>query len=221
MKVLLIEDDRTVAVYVADLLFMQGIICEHAFHGEAGINLATENVYDVIVLDLILPDISGLKVCKRLRRLGQDTPVIMVTAKNNLSDKLAGFSAGADDYLCKPFAIEELAERIRVLAQRRSGQSKVLRVGELELDLHSFTAKREGVNLKLTPTGWQVLETLMRAYPAVVSREHLERVLWQETPPDSNSLKVHLCNLRQQLDKPFGSSLLKTVPKLGFKLTLE
>lgn len=221
MNILLIEDDRAVAIYVADLLLKEGIICEHAFHGEAGINLATENVYDVVVLDLNLPDISGLEVCKRLRRLGLDLPIIMLTAKTSISDRVTGFRAGADDYLCKPFAIEELTERIRVLAKRRSGQSKVLRVGELELDLYSFTAKRAGIELKLTPSGWQVLETLMRAYPAVVSREKLERVLWQESPPDSNSLKVHLCNLRQQLDKPFRTSLLKTVPKVGFKLTLE
>ncbi len=218
LNVLLVEDDRELAASVADYLALEQINCDHAYHGQAGLKLATDNDYDVVLLDLMLPRLDGLSVCQRLRQQGVDTPVLMLTARDTLDDKVAGFRAGTDDYLVKPFAMEELTLRIQALGKRRSGQSRKLRVGELELDLDNQQASRAGTSLKLTPSGWVLLETLARRSPAVVSREALERALWPDERPDSNSLKVHLHNLRRQVDKPFDSALIHTLAGRGFAL---
>ncbi|WP_297312553.1 response regulator transcription factor [Neptuniibacter sp.] len=216
MQVLLVEDDRDLAASVADYLALDHILVDHAYNGHAGLTLACDNHYDVLLLDLMLPRMDGLTLCEKLRGAGIDTPVLMLTARDTLDDKIAGFRAGTDDYLVKPFAMEELIIRIQALAKRRSGQIRKLTVADLEVDLDSKTAQRCGQLLKLTPTGWVILETLMRNSPNVVSKQQLEEVLWPEEIPDSNSLKVHMYHLRQQIDKPFNSALLQTIPGQGF-----
>ncbi|MCP4598803.1 MAG: response regulator transcription factor [Neptuniibacter sp.] len=216
IQVLLVEDDRDLAASVADYLALDHILVDHAYNGHAGLTLACDNHYDVLLLDLMLPRMDGLTLCEKLRGAGIDTPVLMLTARDTLDDKIAGFRAGTDDYLVKPFAMEELIIRIQALAKRRSGQIRKLTVADLEVDLDSKTAQRCGQLLKLTPTGWVILETLMRNSPNVVSKQQLEEVLWPEEIPDSNSLKVHMYHLRQQIDKPFNSALLQTIPGQGF-----
>lgn len=216
--VLLVEDDFDLAATVVQYLEMEAIQCDHAANGEAGLALALRNRFDVILLDINMPRLNGLQVCEALREKGVEVPVLMLTARDTLEDKVAGFRAGTDDYLVKPFALEELVVRINALARRRSGQVKRLRRGDLELDLSAKTAHRQGRMLQLTPIGWLILEALTRASPNVVSRQQLEHAVWQDDPPDSNALKVHLHKLRQQVDKPFAEALIHTVPNHGFVL---
>jgi len=215
IQLLLVEDDRDLAASVADYLALEKITVDHAYNGSAGLKLASENHYDLLLLDLMLPRMDGLTLCEKLRQMGNDTPVLMLTARDTLDDKVAGFTAGTDDYLIKPFAMEELIVRIRALARRRSGQIKKLQIADLIIEPETRTASRAGQPLKLTPSGWLLLETLMRASPAVVPRHQLEQILWPDELPDTNSLKVHIYQLRQQVDKPFTSSLIHTLPGQG------
>lgn len=218
LSVLLVEDDRDLAASVADYLSLENISCDHAFNGQAGLTLASENHYDVILLDLMLPRMDGLSVCQHLRDRGLDTPILMLTARDTLADKVAGFRAGTDDYLVKPFAMEELTMRTIALAGRRSSRSRKLAVADLEMDLNQRKVSRAGKNLTLTPSCWTLLETLMRASPEAVSRDALGEALWQDQPPDTDSLKVHMYKLRQQVDKPFEQALIHTVSGHGFAL---
>lgn len=221
LQVLLVEDDRDLAASVADYLALEHISVDHAYNGQAGLNLAKQNHYDVLLLDLMLPRMDGLSVCEQLRSAGVDTPILMLTARDTLEDKIAGFDAGTDDYLVKPFAMEELVIRVRALAKRRSGQVQKLSVADLTMDLDARTITRAGQNVKLPPSGWTILETLMRASPKVVTRRQLEEVLWPDEMPDSNSLKVHLYHLRQNIDKPFDKALIKTIQNQGFVIRDE
>jgi DNA-binding response OmpR family regulator len=151
-----------------------------------------------------------------IRKQGVDIPVMMLTARDSLEDKLAGFDAGTDDYLVKPFELSELVARVKALFNRRSLHSMKLEVGPLVMDLSLKTICREGQKLKLTPTCWKLLEILMRGSPNVVSREKMQNAIWTEPDlPDSNVLKVHLYKLRQQVDKPFSIKLIQTVSSHG------
>lgn len=172
-KALLVEDDLDLATALIDYMSLEDIECDYAADGQVGYNLIVSNTYDVIVLDLNLPKIKGLAVCERIRAQGVETPVLMLTACDTLDDKLQGFSHGADDYLVKPFATEELIVRLKALSRRRSGQISKLRVGELELDLTHRQVTRQGTPIKLSPIALKILEVLMREYPSGVSREKL------------------------------------------------
>ncbi|MES0811712.1 response regulator transcription factor [Roseibium sp. SCPC15] len=218
LLVLLVEDDMDLAATVADYLALEDIDCDHAYNGQAGIEAATNNRYDVVLLDLALPNIDGLTVCQTLRRSGLNCPILMLTARDTLSDKVAGFEAGTDDYLVKPFAFEELVVRIRALVRRKTGWDQNLAIGDLQIDFSERKARRAGRALRLTPTGWTLLETLSRNSPSVVTREQLERAVWGDDVPDSNSLKVHLYKLRRQIQRPHESKLLYTVSGAGFVL---
>jgi DNA-binding response OmpR family regulator len=218
LQVLLVEDTMDLAVTIIQYLELEGIQCDHAANGQAGLSLATKNAYDVLLLDINLPRMDGLSVCESLRRAGKDIPVLMLTARATLADKMAGFDAGTDDYLVKPFELQELVMRVQALSRRRSEQVKKLQVADLVLDLEQREATRAGEVLQLTPTGWLILEALMRKSPKVISRQALEQALWNDEPPDSNTLKVHLHKLRQQVDKPFSKPLIQTVPGHGFVL---
>lgn len=218
IQVLLVEDDLDLAATVSAYLELEGIVCDHAYNGAAGLQMALKNRYEVILLDLMLPRLDGLSVCAKMRRAGNDIPVLMLTARDTLADKLEGFNAGTDDYLVKPFALEELVVRIKALKNRRSGAVHRLRIADLELDFTAHTACRNGELLKLSPTCWILLETLARATPKAVSRQELERAVWDDDPPDSNSLKVHLFKLRKKVDEPFDRPLIHTVSGYGFVL---
>lgn len=145
----------------------------------------------------------------------------MLTARHTLAEKLEGFSAGSDDYLVKPFALEELLARIQVLARRKSGQARRLEYHGLSLDLESKAVSRDELPIKLSPTGFRLLEILLREAPSVVTRQELESKLWGDDPPESNSLKVHMYNLRKAVDSPFAHPLIHTVTGYGFAIRTE
>ena len=218
LKLLLVEDDLDLAQTLIQYLELEGIACDHASNGVAGLNLSRSNHYDLLLLDINLPRMNGLTLCQTLRNEGFDTPVLMLTARSQLEDKLEGFRAGSDDYLVKPFELQELVARIGALSRRRSGESRILRCADLEMNLGERSVRRGGQLLKLSPTGWQLLEQLLRASPAPVSREVLMDAVWGEEHPDSNSLKVHIHNLRKVIDTPFAQPLLHTVNGVGFAL---
>lgn len=218
LKVLLVEDDIDLATALIDYMSLDNIDCDFAADGQVGYQLIMANHYDVIVLDLNLPKIEGLVVCERIRERGIEIPVLMLTARDTLDDKLQGFSHGADDYLVKPFAMQELMVRIQVLAKRRSGQVAKLRVADLELDMAQRSVTRAGQEVKLSPMAIKILELLMREYPSGVSREKLMLSVWGNDQPDSNSLKVHMFNLRKQIDKPGMAPLIHTLAGYGFTI---
>ena len=213
---LLVEDNVSLAQTVIAYFDLEGINCDYASNGSQGLELAMLNDYQVILLDINLPRINGLEVCEMIRKQGVDIPVMMLTARDSLEDKLAGFDAGTDDYLVKPFELSELVARVKALFKRRSLHSMKLEVGPLVMDLSLKTVCREGQKLKLTPTCWKLLEILMRESPNLVSREKMQNTIWNEPDlPESDVLKVHLYKLRQQVDKPFSIKLIQTVSSHG------
>jgi DNA-binding response OmpR family regulator len=221
MKVLVIEDNPDIAASVYDFLEGNGVTMDAAGDGVTGLHLAVTNDYDVIILDLGLPGIDGLDLCSRLRRDAQKaTPVLVLTARDSLEDKLKGFESGADDYLVKPFALQELAARVKVLADRggRNSTSR-LTIADLVLDLDAHQVVRAGKKIDLNPIGFRILIYLMKNPERLVKREELERAIWDDNPPDSDSLRTHLSNLRQLVDKPFSPPLIHTVRGFGYRIT--
>lgn len=223
LSLLVVEDNTALARNLAEGLERHGHRADFAANGRHGLQLALENAYDVIVLDLALPLMDGLEVCRRLRaEAGKRIPVLMLTARDTLQDKLAGFDSGADDYLVKPFALEELLARCLALAQRHSlHQPAMLQVGALTVDRAARTASRAGVPLKVSQLGFRILQLLAEAHPRVLTRSELMEKLWQGEPPDSDALRTHLYQLRQVLDKPFPNPMLLTVHGVGFRLDPE
>ena len=220
MRILIVEDNPDILANVLDYLQLKGYTVDCAQDGLGGLHLAVTQTYDLIVLDVMLPGIDGFQICRRLREDARlDVPVIMLTARDTLDDRIRGFGTGADDYLVKPFALSELHARIQaVLRRSRGGRSHELRVGDLSFDVETLQVRRAGRTLKPHPFGLKLLEILMRKSPAVVRREELERELWGDDCPDSDSLRSHIHQLRQVVDKPFGSPLLHTVHGIGYRL---
>ncbi|WP_321492410.1 response regulator transcription factor [uncultured Desulfobacter sp.] len=218
MNVLLVEDDFDLAETVIDYLSIESISCDYASNGVAGLNLLEEKSYDVVLLDLNLPRLDGLSLCRELRSKGNDTPVLMLTALGRLDDKVEGFDAGTDDYLVKPFELRELVVRIYALARRRSGQVQLLTYADLEMNLKEDTVSRAGQAIRLSPTARKILETLLRAAPETVSKQKLIDSVWGDDPPDSNSLKVHMHHLRKAVDESFDCPLIHTIPGRGFSI---
>ncbi len=216
--VLLVEDDLDLAITVIDYLKLENIECDHAANGTACLQLIQNNHYDVILLDVNMPRMDGLTVCKELRDQGNDTAVLILTARDTLEDKLAGFKAGSDDYMVKPFEMSELVARIQVLSKRRSGQIISLTIDGLNVDFKQKIAIRNHRELQFSPTGWILLEVLMRKSPLIVSRKVLVQAVWGDCEPDSNSLKVHLFNLRQQIDQEGEVKLIHTIIGQGVAL---
>lgn len=222
--VLLVEDHRDIAEMIYDYLEGEGYSVDYADSGDAGLKFGSDNRYDAIVLDVMLPGIDGFEVCRRLRTdVGLQTPVLMLTARDTLDDKLSGFDSGADDYLVKPFDLEELGARIKALLTRRqrNDRQQCLRVGDLSVDLATRKVIRAGQPLTLTPIGMKILIALMKASPGVVDRHSIERLVWNDLPPDSDALRSHMYNLRKVVDRPFDRVLIHTVQGAGFRITDE
>lgn len=220
-SVLLIEDNRDIAEMVTSYLEDRGYQLDYAADGVTGLHLAIVNQYDVILLDLMLPGLDGLSVCRKLREEARiDTPLLMLTARDTQRDKISGLDAGADDYLVKPFDIGELEARLRALVRRRGGTVAIdrLQVADLTLDTGTLEVERHGQRLTLAPIALKMLTTLMRASPRVVSRSELERAVWGDLPPDSDTLRSHLYTLRKTIDKPFDKPLLHTIHGAGYRL---
>lgn len=218
IRVLLIEDDRDLAETLLQLIDLANMLPDHASNGVAGLSLAQTNSYDVLVIDVGLPKLDGFSVCRQLRAKGLDMPVLFLTARGSVDDKLEGFASGGDDYLAKPFDNRELIARINALAGRRSSHAKRLCVDDLIMDCEQQAVSCKEQVLALTPACYTLLETLMRASPEVVSRHSLENALWGDEPPSSNVLKAHLCNLRRVLTQAEQSHLLHTISGKGWAL---
>lgn len=223
MHILVVEDNPDLNANLIDFLGDRGHTVDVAYNGYAGLGFALENHYDAIVLDLMLPGIDGLEVCAKLRHAGITTPVLMLTARDSLEDKLDGFASGADDYLIKPFALLELEARLLALSRRQRPESESgahqLRVADLVLDTGTWRVTRGGQPIELSPIPLKLLELLLQRAPQVVSRAELERAIWGDSPPDSDALRAHLHSLRSAIDKPFATPLLHTVRGFGYRLS--
>ena len=222
MRVLLIEDDKKAASLLARGLQEEGCVVDVAATGEAGEEQAVVNEYDVIVLDWLLPGKDGISVCRTLRAEGVSTPILMLTARDSLADRVSGLSTGADDYLTKPFAFAELLARIRALLRRaRVAQPAVLRLADLTLDPASRRVTRGGLNIALTSKEFAILEALMRSAGDVVSRVRLVESVWdQASDVDDNLVDVHVSHLRKKIDRSGSPALIHTVRGFGYRLAL-
>lgn len=223
MRILLAEDDADLAANVADYLRALGHEVTPVASGRAALRRAVEESSELLILDRMLPGLDGAELCRRLRRdHGRQTPVIMLTALGSTEDKVAGFEAGADDYLVKPFSLVELRLRIEALARRALPPvEEVLQVADLSYHPRRLQAQRAGKPLALNPTTRKLLEHLMRASPAVVPRAELEHLLWANEAPQEDVLRMHMSNLRGAVDKPFRRKLLHTVHGVGYRLADE
>jgi DNA-binding response OmpR family regulator len=223
LRLLVIEDNPLLRTQLEGLLMAEGIEADFAGDGLSGLQMALASPPDVLVLDVGLPGLDGMRLCERLRaEADRHVPVLMLTARDTLDDKLQGFRAGADDYLVKPFAGAELLARCLALSQRhRTGQAHVLQIGTLQVDRRQGMAHRDGQRLELHATSYQILLALAEAWPRTLTRSELIQRLWNDAPPDSDPLRTHLYFLRQALDKPFATPMLKTVHGVGFRLETD
>ena len=220
-RILIIEDHKDIAEMLYEYFERRDYELDYASDGRMGFNLANQNDYDVILLDLMLPEMDGLDVCRKLREESKIyTPILMLTARDTLQDKVTGLDVGADDYLVKPFEILELEARIKALMRRKGQavQQEVLQVADLELDTGTLEVKRSGTEIYLSPIGLKILTILMKESPKVVSRNQLEHEIWGDILPDSDTLRSHMYNLRKQIDKPFDDALLQTIQSRGYRI---
>ena len=221
MLVLLVEDHRLLAETLIDYLALESIEVDYASNGTAGLELAKSQPFDAIILDVNLPGMDGFTICQKLRQSYQiDTPILMLTARDQLEDKMTGFEKGADDYLVKPFENQELVMRLHALVKRHRGEvtQKKLQVGDLILDVGSQQVSRAGQAIELSPTCFRILTILLRDYPQVVTREAIEQELWGSDVPDTDVLRSHIYNLRKGVDNPFETAMIQTVKGVGLKL---
>jgi len=221
MRILIIEDDVAISTNIYDYLTSRGHTVDAAGDGVTGLHLAVRDRFDAVVLDLGLPGMDGMKLCRKLRTEAQiDTPVLMLTARDTLSDKLQGFDCGADDYLVKPFALKEVEARLLALHKRSSGRvtSKTLRAGELSLDPRSLEIRFRETAVKLTPKCIRLLETLMLEPGRVFSRAQLESAVWGDTLETSDTLRSHMHLLRRALIDAGGYDPIETAHGLGYRI---
>ncbi|MBD2858651.1 response regulator transcription factor [Spongiibacter sp. KMU-158] len=220
MKLLIVEDNRDIAENIADYFEARGHTLDFATDGKLGLQLALENDFDVIVLDLMLPKLDGISLCKQLREKQLSTPIIMLTARDQLEDKLLGFNSGADDYLVKPFSVKELEVRLQAQMKRQYTMPQAdLTVADLVYNASTLSASRAGQKLELNPIQRKLLERLMQDSPNVVKRQQLELLVWGDNPPDKDILRTHIYSLRNIIDKPFPEKLLHTVHGVGYQLS--
>ncbi len=220
-KILIIEDNPDIVANIYAFFEPKGFELDNAHNGISGLTLASNNLYDIILLDVMLPGMDGTKLCKTLREdLHNKTPVLMLTARDTILDKVAGFDSGADDYLVKPFSLIELESRIKALIRRHKDDHfhHSIIVGKLSLNTNEHTITREGKPIKLTPTGFKILNTLMSASPRVVSKGELEEKVWGEDIPSSDALRTHMHGVRAQVDKPFTEPMIMTIAGVGYQI---
>jgi two-component system, OmpR family, copper resistance phosphate regulon response regulator CusR len=222
VNILVVEDEKKIAAAVANALAADHYNVTVARTGEEGFFLVNEQTFDVVVLDLMLPGRSGLEVLRTLRMRGLQTPVLILTAKDSIEDRVEGLDSGADDYLVKPFAVAELLARVRAMLRRgRPDQTLRLKLADLEMDLVTRSVVRAGHAMELTVKEFELLAYLLRHQGQVVSRQMIARDVWQETvraTPIDNVIDVHVARLRRKVDEPFGEKLLRTVRGVGFVL---
>ncbi len=223
MKILIIEDRTELAEQLGDFLGSLGWCIDFSFTGKQGVTLALANEYDLIILDLNLPDIDGTEVCKVIKSQSQvNIPILMLTARDSFAEKVKGFDFGADEYLTKPYDLRELALRCKVLSRRQElYQSNKVVLGDLMLDLNENKVFRSDQEIILNKTSFSILLMLAKAYPNPVSKSRIMHEIWGDSPPDTNALKSHIYNLRTAIDKPFSNKVVKTIVSVGYKLDFE
>ena len=221
MRALVVEDDPRIAGFVANGLREAGFVVDHAAEGDTGLDLAVAGPHDVAIIDLMLPHLDGLELIQRMRERGVRTPVLILSARHTVDDRVAGLTAGGDDYLTKPFAFPELLARVHALI-RRATQSPVqhqLTVGTLRLDLVSRVATRDGQTIELRPREFTLLEYLMRNAGRVVSKTMILSHVWDYSfDPGTNVVDVLVFRLREKIDRGFDQKLLHTVRGAGYVL---
>jgi DNA-binding response OmpR family regulator len=219
-RILIIEDNLDISENIADYLEAKGHVLDFAFDGISGFHLALTEEHDVIVLDLMLPGMDGIELCQKLRKTNvKPVPILVLTARDTLKDKLEGFEAGADDYMVKPFALEELEARLKALVRRfKEKPAMTLNVADLEFNLNTMTLRRAGRHVELNRACLKILKILMQASPNLVSRKDLEFAIWGDMPPGSDVLRSHIYLIRRKIDKPFAFELIHTIHGMGYKL---
>jgi DNA-binding response OmpR family regulator len=224
MRILIVEDNQHLVANLFDYLEPRGHTLDAAPDGPTGLHLAMQHNYDVVILDWMLPRMDGPDVLRRLRQEAKsNVPVIMLTARNELPDKITGFRAGADDYLTKPFALAELEVRLEALAVRGVGRpfaAASIEIADLRLDSATLEVTRAGRLLHLYPACLKLLRILMQASPAAVTREQLEHAVWGDNPPSSDMLRSHMHDLRKAVDDPFDQKLIHTLPRVGYRIAM-
>jgi len=225
MRILVVEDEHKIANSIKKGLEQEAYAVDLAFTGTDGFDLASTEEYDLIILDIMLPGIDGVELCRRLREQGIHTPVLMLTAKGQVADKVTGLDSGADDYLAKPFAFEELLARIRALSRRpQNSLGSVLSVEDLQLDTVTFEVKRDTKNIQLSSKEFALLEYLLRHPNQIVSKEQIMNHVWDyEADILPNTIEVYIGYLRGKIDKPFKDkpSLIHTVRGFGYRLGVQ
>lgn len=222
LSILLVEDNAEIAGQLVDYLEEKDLIMDYAATGREAVNLMDNNSFDLIILDLMLPDTDGYELCNTLKQKSEKyLPVLMLTARDSLHDKLHGFEVGADDYLTKPFALEEVYMRCLALSRREQlHQEKAITLGELTIDSGQKSVSRQGKMLSLSKTDFTILQALVAAYPNAVSKRELNQKVWGNDMPETDALRSHIYTLRNTIDKPFAQDMIKTVHGIGFKLVI-
>ncbi len=221
MKILVIEDDADIASNIGQYFEDKGHRMDFAYNGNQGLELASSGGFDLIILDLMLPGKNGITLCREFREQSpRDTPVLMLTARDTVDDKIMGFEAGADDYLVKPFSLRELEMRVHALTRRGRGKkaAAVIRIENLELNCDTMLVSRSELPIKLKPKAFRILEYLMMHADRVISRRELIDHVWPDDPPEGDPLRVHIHSLRSKIDKPFDKKLIHTVHGVGYRI---
>ncbi|TSC34667.1 response regulator transcription factor [Pseudomonas sp. ST1] len=223
MNILVIEDHRDIHDHLLEFFELRGHAVEGALDGLSGLHLAASKRFDAIILDIMLPGIDGNQICRSLRQYSKsEVAIVMLSARDELDDRLTGFKVGADDYITKPFAMSEVLARVEaVVGRRQRKDNRVMVVADLHFDLDTLEITRNGVPLKLNPTNMKLLELLMRKSPHIVKRSELEEVLWGRDAPNSSSLRSNIHILRRVLDGDHETPLLHTAHGLGYKLCVQ
>lgn len=219
-SVLIVEDNQDIALQIGHYLEQQGLITDFAHLGSTALNLIEDQSYDLIVLDLMLPDMDGLTICEHIKqRKNINIPILMLTARDSTGDKIAGFDAGTDDYLTKPFALEELFVRCKALLRRKTLHlNYTIELGDLLVDTRQRKVSRLGQDIQLSATDYEIIKILAEEHPNPVSKRQLSERIWGEDQPDSDALRTHIYTLRNAIDKPFNKKIIKTLHGIGFKL---
>ncbi|KLV09036.1 chemotaxis protein CheY [Photobacterium aquae] len=220
MKVLIVDDNHNVVETIADYLELEGFQVDCAYHGEAALTLIQQNYYDVIIMDIMMPKIDGISTVRKLREeFSCQIPILFLTAKDSLEDKLAAFGAGGDDYLLKPFAMQELSMRLKALSSRGPRRDiGAISFEDIRIDTGTEQAYRDGQPIKLSRIQYRILKLLVRRAPAIVTRQEVTDAVWGDDAPPSDALRSHIYGLRNAIDKGFTTSRLETVHGQGYRI---
>jgi two-component system copper resistance phosphate regulon response regulator CusR len=219
MRVLLVEDDEVIAEQIAEALRRERYAVDVAADGEEGSDMAAMNTYGLVVLDIMLPFKDGWSICREIRERRDPVPVLMLTARDSVDDRIKGLEGGADDYLPKPFDIRELLARIKALVRRdKIHRTGVIRIVDLEIDANAHVARRAGDDLKLTPREFSLLEALARNEGRTLTRQVIMESVWNNEESLENSVNFHVTSLRKKVDAPYKIKLIHTVHGLGYTL---